>query len=143
MKKILRLSLALLLTFSLIFSSMIFASAEVANVTSEDELAAAIENGVPAINITQDITLGSTFKISKSTTLNAGDHDITFSGYTGGECFTVTGTDVTFVIHGGNWSTVGTAANFLFAETDKGIFISTLPANHRSSANPRSFDYAS
>ena len=77
MKKILRLSLALLLTFSLIFSSLIFASAA----TGEGvNTAAAFTTAVAAggvVNLTGDITLDSSLTLSTSVTINGNGHTIT------------------------------------------------------------------
>ena len=80
MKKILRLSLALLLTFSLIFSSMIFASAEIAgtDVTDEASFFAAIEAKASVINIKNGFTISSSTSptISFNTTIKGNGNKI-------------------------------------------------------------------
>ena len=76
MKKIFRLSLALLLTFSLIFSSLIFANAAGTDVNTGAAFTTAVAAG-GVVNLTGDITLDSNLTLSTSVTINGNGHTIT------------------------------------------------------------------
>lgn len=139
MKKILRLSLALLLTFSLIFSSLIFASAAPTVVTDEASFIAAVANG-GVIDIANDITFTKQTTISTSVTINAGNHNITMYGNSGGEAITFTGSG-TIVFNGGNWNNPTTADTLYFGSftgtvkiTGGAKFTSSTPINFNSSS---------
>ncbi len=72
MKKILRLSLALLLTISMIFSSLIFASADVVTVSDQDALQAAVAGTASTIYVDGSITLEDPLNISRTVTFVGG-----------------------------------------------------------------------
>ena len=80
MKRILRVSFALLLTFSLIFSSLIFASAEIAgtDVTDEASFFAAIADKASVINIKNGFTISSSTspEINFNTTIKGNGNKI-------------------------------------------------------------------